>query len=1748
MSDDINLDDIDMDGLDLDFDSDLDPFDVKDDRKPATKVMDGALGSLRDKDNLAHAAKTIADNSLPPGFKAARGQADKVLSEARSIYDKTAKELKGPMEDLKRAVHNNIDGLSFLPNSIKDKIKSMTKEEKKYGLESQREIDEANISSAANEIFGRQLNLQMATEEKNAKAEGARDKRDQKRFEASSALLGQISNAVTRLAAYTEQIESPYQRKMLELGHRQFFMLRDIAETNRAFSSDAISNLRSISKNTGLPEFVKLRGTESYIQLTRERLMGRLNDTAAQGISKFGSRFASNVKSRVSEFTSQVSEGLSMGADMIDTVGGMAGDDMPGMDAHEMAGENIGSIGMSIASKAAGKRLGAFLAKNPTMSRWSNQLLYLSENAPEALVELSKMGDTERFSMLRELIPGIGGDNESVVHSLAETMTDASLFDEMTRRSIVEIIPGYLSRILKTTTDIATGQDNERLTYSVDKEEFVTIGSEVKSLRKRIYDERNVSRSVSAGFDIIDKIEPEGKLSKEQKNALMRMLVDNANGGQLFSLGNLSKLTDKDVEGGDLFASLIRDTYIGEGKEGRLAEGNLGLSRIYKDMKDGFGNINPELGKLNASGNKEIARRLGIIGKVGEKDMVDHTNKRTMFFEEAMNDPELAARLTGVKGVDLDLGSGEAAKKKGFFKQRRKQQFYNGPTKGFEEEEYGEVLSLKSFMGADGGLKLDISGIQEVANGMPGSLKEEFFEEIENKLGIPVHVLTMPGGSVRMDDGAGPEGSGPEGPLFGMLKGQLDEVNVQLRAIFEATMSSGNTTYSFGAGDLAKFAKEKLGKATGFITGYYSNLGKAFTTAKDTVMGGATSMYEKIKKKTKDFKQLPFDLYIPGKPDPVLIYQKLRDGEYFDAVSGKILTSFNEITGPVVDADGNIVLSFEDLKQGLVDRFGKKIDIEAMKSTISDLFTKAKEGLGNIYGMQFGLAKTALNAVKPLLGQAKKLLSAPMDVYVAGERSPRLLARIMENGGYVDADGKIVSSLRDVKGDIYDLKGNVVLSLDDIRNGIFDKFGVQIKSSELLSRLTMAPKLAIKKAKEMFTMAKNFGLGAMGHAKDLFKSLFSGFGGPEGIAIGGFNSDILERIYRHMEMRWPVQKAALAGDMQTVYKNEAEAKVNLTEAMNNFVAQAKEAKDKFSADSKEKVDKHIKPHLDRLMKEVKNYNPFMDDEVDAEVDVTSKRKVNSASLKDLMATLINKIDGDEVRGDGNGDGLRDGGWRAQLKRRKDQLKEKMNLKPKDRAKAEKDAEKSGDSTGLIAMVLGGISDKITGALGGFSGVLDGLKSLIAGKALGGMLPDGTPDLGKGGKKGLLRRVGGKLGGLAKGAGRLALGAGSTLGRVALTAGAGLGKMALGGLAVAGKGLLAAGAAVISSPVLIAAAVGGLAYGGYKAYKYFSDRSEPEGVEKMRFLQYGVDLTDKSAIANIRQLEAEVMDEISWQGNRPILKKPVKEFAQEFAEDFGVDMNRPEQIQAWAIWFAKRFIPIFLTHLSAAKKMGIGDDIEDIESDIKEDQRQAFIKAAVAPRFYGEHSPLDVSANPWPMSQPTNTESELNSMLSTALSTAPVTAIASKAKADKAEKVGRRRTRNKTKDVAETKLDTKEIKEQDGSKAADVVKATTSVVSSMKAAKPAETTSDKSVVDKGMEAMASNQHLSNETMSRIEMEHNKAFAQRERSIQQQVITNSKLDELIEIMAAGRQRSASATKAKAKSQNVSVPVDLRRSEAS
>lgn len=366
------------------------------------------------------------------------------------------------------------------------------------------------------------------------------------------------------------------------------------------------------------------------------------------------------------------------------------------------------------------------------------------------------------------------------------------------------------------------------------------------------------------------------------------------------------------------------------------------------------------------------------------------------------------------------------------------------------------------------------------------------------------------------------------------------------------------------------------------------------------------------------------------------------------------------------------------------------------------------------------------------------------------------------------------------------------------------------------------------------------------------------------------------------------------------------------------------------------------------------------------------KAVNEVGKNDF-GTALSRVTGpakrlggfnDGIKGfnDRDGDGNRDGGATERL----NQLNEEAQIRKEETARKASEAQqraqgmKYKSQENAIDQLIGATKAAIGGMAGGFGsmlntamGIFSSIPTLWKGlKGAGSLLGKGYKAAGR-----LMGRVG--MAGIRTAAGAVAkhglrVAAIKGLGTVAA---AGLGSGSIVGTGVAGAAIVAKGALMaLASPwVLGGLAVAGVAYGGFKLYKYLN-RNKTDVFQKMRLVQYGF-AEEHEEQHKVLALEAFFLDGRVSYGPNPTLQ--TKEFKiEEIHEIFGIDSKDEERKAKFNIWLNERFRPVLLCHIAAIFKANPNIKLEDADK-LKYEELQTYVEGAKFPNgpYQVEESPF-----------------------------------------------------------------------------------------------------------------------------------------------------------------------------------------------
>lgn len=1499
--DDFSLDDFDDDGLGG-FDS---PNSPSGKRTPIEVLkggfVDGVKSSFTDPTNQARMIK----KALPKGYIDALDVLDKTAEGARSLYDIGAKEAEPIIKDLRRGAKLVMPAAEkMLPKGIAARFKAWAEKEESGFSGGSFDPEKAEIDSATGAIFAAYQEDQKKRETQDQVRDDIKHAVSTKQGQTQLQALMAISSGINRLVSYQDQVTASVQKKTLELQYKQYFVQRKLLDlTKQSLDLDQAS-YKSLITNTALPEFVKIRKSEMLSQIMQQNFIGRVAD----GFSDWSQKIAPRVLKKAGESLRGFASNL--GANVNQMVGGaeMAKAMTDGQDLKEMGLEMGGQLaGGEFTQWLAGKLAAPIKKRMETGEMGAHALKTerLVKNLPDLLAAFARgeigRGDYatqainklkgsyrrlrgiedpgfEEFSSLGysmddNLQRGLDWFRDAIGTPEKNTMVRRSAVDEVdgsffwTRRSdttLNVIIPGWLSKIHNELYIMRSGdKDAQPLTYSFHSGKYEQVTDQAKRILQEVFDPSAMKYAKERMEGILETIDPEKKLDDRVRKALGTYLLRQANNNGSLNLPILAKGGDnfpqelKDHE--DAITKHIRDRlgYDEEGKDrGDIAQQDISgaVEERFRNLRDyQMPNTKQTLLREASQGNIEMLEKLGLV-KVDDKGTYHM---------------DLEAIVQAIENGDAHVFTDDMAKKFQAPNSRRiRRRALGGRVRRYAKGSDGPVRGPGG--PTDDAIDAQLSNGETVINAkgskIPGM---EAFLRWVNRVG----------NKMRGDDGMSGPGAGDFDPgekrrsveeLLQSLLEKAEQRNETLSNMLETlvnipkvplqTVTIGSSEdvdgdpvgMTFGEKVANKLFRAGRGsaKAAWKSAKWFGSKIKGFNTG---MAKGAWGLGKRaLKMGTSALKlgsQFLEDIYVMGYDEPVLTAKDIRSGQFIDKNSKKVIRSVSDITGPVIDMEGNFRITQEDFEKGV---YGKR---SAKFLKLGGLVIGGLRKVGNFVTRPFtGILKLA----KSLGRAALRFGEIPKDIYVSGEETPRMLARVIRAGGYkLQSTGKVINRVGDMVGNIVDESGNVVLSVDDMRKGLVDVHGRPIQG--LSGRILSLIKGGFGIVKTGFKMAKKVGT----FVGDMFGKGLGAIGGALGTLFGkrGFG--------------------ALFGSP--------------------------------------------KPIVSRL------------DKIYDLLDARLPGKKNTSSS------------------DTDGDGDREGSWQDQLQEREESKKKGMFEKMQ------------GMFSGLMSKLKPGEKKEGGGMFGGLLGMLGKIPSLFMG--MGGLITSGlgaikslTSLLGDGLLKSAvklgakaLKAIPGAAGALWKGAKT----AGSLLGRGGMGLLKGAGNLIRGAATVASWGMRLV-PLLTSSIALPLAAVGALAYGGYKLYKYYTQPNTP--LAKFRLAQYGFEADDETRVSKIIELEQLCMSAVKVNGTKGA-QLGTGLSVEDAIKIFGIDPADKEKLEKFIAWFTQRFKPVFLANVTVLYGLIGKTDITKVDDLLKSKQKLEYLKRVDF--GYDSNSPYVYMMSPFP---------------------------------------------------------------------------------------------------------------------------------------------------------------------------------------
>lgn len=1009
--DDIDLDDLDMDDFYMDMDDYEEGDESKDDRNPVStsiKEFGKSVGSnLVSKQSLME----ISKGALPSSYGKAAGLIESAAESVDSIYRESAEELRkstGAFKNIARGIDSTIG--STLPNIIRAQLKNFYEsEESSYQWNPESHAD--TIANELKEVFNQEERREDVVLE-NAKLKQAQRTTDYSRLAAES---------LNRLVSYQDTVTIKYQQKSLELQYKQYYLQKTLVEASSEFFKTNIKLSKGIEKNTLLPEIQKIQKSELMAHTIRQRIA----DASINKVADYGGRMLSGLYENVRNFAGGAVGGITTGVDfykeMRDSMEFLSPADRRAMEIQMMGGmvaENIrGWVGDKANDLYQSYAPGFLRTAMGKLGRYSNDpYAYINEWTKSSTTKGGLIGRGIDFA--KSMIPTFGRDSQLSTLGYLDASGPVP-FDLLTRKTITEIIPEYLSQIARWTKATYTGHDDGdmgRLVYDHITGTMTNRSSAIRATGNQVFSEyakQNTRESVDA---FIDELLDGEQVSVAARGMLRRQLLEDATNNIRFKIENYANPEHYVVKGTDEALWEIIDIIqlnhgIGvdgsRGNDLKSLERHNFLDEKFVDLKQNQVEVSTDrLQALADTYGKDHLYELGYVNRVDGRDMINWDR----IWDEYLDGDKAQLNNRQVKGARRSSSS--------VVNNHRNIQVagMDGSTQWLiQESVVVQENILEQLRHLTGDKPLSNIGSTTTSNDQNSWLGEEspmyrLTNRIADTLDASEHLLSN---------------------MFIMLNSKLIDKQPGAKATVLEWSRKGVT----GASNLA-------GRYMRFWARQYRRIGGVAGSAISKLPAGVSGVAGALGSVATGILGIgDTDIYVRGREMPVLLGRDMEAGRYIDQATGNVIRSIKDITGVVIDGwskDQSVVLTQAEFDTGLVDRKGKSLLGKALQlgnkyyNTVFKLYGKAGTGVAS-----------AVTGTMDWLSRKR----TEVDLYIKDNMDkPVLMWEKLTRGEYFDEDGKVLRTWSDIKDRIYDENGNLIVSLRDIRakGGLVNRFGTSL--------------------------------------------------------------------------------------------------------------------------------------------------------------------------------------------------------------------------------------------------------------------------------------------------------------------------------------------------------------------------------------------------------------------------------------------------------------------------------------------------------------------------------------------------------------------------------------------------------------------------------------------------------------------------------------------------------------------------------
>lgn len=961
--------DLDLGQFDFDIDSQINPaVNNRKSRSPITDVFKGTIKGAGTRIKDPSFIKKVIKDSLPPNYEYMANETDKGLESMSRLYNDASREIKPQLQRMAGRVDRLVPEEQRLLKKMSKKFKDLVGVDYEPSA-SGPNLQEQAIANAMAQVFSAQNQSDNDHRAKQAAEDKIQEQIESKRFKTNFGLLSSINDSLQRVTAYQDKITLSYQKKSLEIQYRSFFVQTELLEQTKKFNAIFEKQNEAVIKNTALPEFVKATNTERFKEIARNSLFGNMQKT-------FTERVSAKVKEQIEGFKTGLanSEMLLDGIEQMVEMQGMMGDKQS---AKFTIGEFIGANLVDALSGKISGPLKAALAKNKGVMKAGNK---------GAAAMMNASGELKRYIEDNDIVMKSYGFGPEALQARAiltisdllskdksnkiKTATNLGELNEpyyITRKaitSLTDVIPGFLSRIHYEVSASRVGPKNAKLlTYDYQSGKFRTT-KEITGLAMKVVDEKiskagNLKSTTEDSYKYFtgnQKVDPSVELE------LKKFMIDISQEDIVFDKRGITG--SKGYKGLSKEAKSTVDKNLDQMFSGdNDDQSKLDLTTKFKKIQSSLPDISEDIKKMVDAGYGPTLEKEGLI-TINDDGSHEINMKK---YRELMMKNNIAVSDENKKRSIKDYNPKDALKA---IKKTKVYSWFFKDGKGPSGQKLGPMAQdVNQNIGEDaapGGVSLDMTTMNGTNMAAIQALAEQQEQQAKDPRSIKVlvgirkdtsgilkllskgHVSVGGSGGKGIGDSKGKDGYADNlktlvGASIDMGSRAASDMVSATRSVIGATKDKILTPGAKAIVDFYNNNKDKVINGAQLLYGKAVEVSSSvFDSAKNLInnqlpkgLQFAKNKFNEVKKIISDMVTGPINVYIKGSTEPVLLHTLMRAGQYIDSGTNKVIESVNDIRnakGDIVDRTGKVVLSLNQIAQGILDDKGREIKTAGAKA------------------------------------------------------------------------------------------------------------------------------------------------------------------------------------------------------------------------------------------------------------------------------------------------------------------------------------------------------------------------------------------------------------------------------------------------------------------------------------------------------------------------------------------------------------------------------------------------------------------------------------------------------------------------------------------------------------------------------------------------------------------------------------------------------------------------------------------------